>query len=188
MATAQNFRSAFNGFNREDVVRYLEYLNTKHTAQLNQLRSENQSLLEELNELRAAAEQSPSASECQEACAALEAERDAALADAAQLRAQLEQAAQNKQESLAAAELEAYRRAERAERAAKERAAQLYRQATGTLAEATTHVDAAAGQFRQIAERVNAQMQELQAVVDSSKTALADAAATLYAIRPEEAE
>ena len=37
MASAQNFRSAFNGFNREDVVHYIEYLNAKHTGALNQL-------------------------------------------------------------------------------------------------------------------------------------------------------
>jgi len=82
-------------------------------------------------------------------------------------------------------ELEAYRRAEKVERDAKERAAQMYRQATGTLAEATTHVDSAADQFRQIADRVNAQMLELQGAVDNSKNALKDAAAILYAIRPE---
>ena len=33
MAAPQNFRSAFNGFNREDVVHYLEYLNSKHQNQ-----------------------------------------------------------------------------------------------------------------------------------------------------------
>ena len=40
MATPQSFRSAFNGFNREDVVHYLEYLNTKHASQLDQLNNE----------------------------------------------------------------------------------------------------------------------------------------------------
>ena len=40
MAAPQNFRTAFNGFNREDVVRYIEFLNAKHTAELNQLNSE----------------------------------------------------------------------------------------------------------------------------------------------------
>lgn len=40
MAAQQNFRSAFNGFNRDDVVRYIEYLNAKHTAEINQLNSE----------------------------------------------------------------------------------------------------------------------------------------------------
>lgn len=40
MAAQQNFRTAFNGFNREDVVHYIEYLNSKHTAEVNQLKSE----------------------------------------------------------------------------------------------------------------------------------------------------
>lgn len=40
MAAQQNFRSAFNGFNREDVVHYIEYLNSRHTAEINQLKSE----------------------------------------------------------------------------------------------------------------------------------------------------
>ena len=44
MSVPQNFRSAFNGFNREDVVHYLEYINNKHTAQVNQLEEENAAL------------------------------------------------------------------------------------------------------------------------------------------------
>ena len=40
MATQQNFRTAFNGFNREDVVHYIEYLNSKHAAEISQLNSE----------------------------------------------------------------------------------------------------------------------------------------------------
>ena len=37
MAEKHNFRSAFNGFHREDVVRYIEHLNNGHTALVNQL-------------------------------------------------------------------------------------------------------------------------------------------------------
>ena len=48
MAAQQNFRSAFNGFNREDVVHYLEFINAKHTAQVNQLTAENEELREKL--------------------------------------------------------------------------------------------------------------------------------------------
>lgn len=40
MAEQQTFRSAFNGFNREDVVRYIEYLNAQHAAEINRLNSE----------------------------------------------------------------------------------------------------------------------------------------------------
>ena len=58
--------------------------------------------------------------------------------------------------------------------------------ATATLSEATTLVDTAAQQFGVIAEQVSEQIAQLQAAVDSSKSALQDAAATMYAIRPEE--
>ena len=40
MAQNMDFRNAFNGFNKEDVVRYLEYLQNKHTAQIAELRNE----------------------------------------------------------------------------------------------------------------------------------------------------
>ena len=57
MASAHNFRSAFNGFHREDVVHYIEYLNSKHANQVNQLESEKQTLAEELEVLLEKAEQ-----------------------------------------------------------------------------------------------------------------------------------
>ena len=44
MAQQQNFRSAFNGFNREDVVHYLEFINAKHNNQVNQLTAEAEEL------------------------------------------------------------------------------------------------------------------------------------------------
>lgn len=40
MAIVKNFRSALNGFNREDVVHYIEYLNAKHNSELQQLSAE----------------------------------------------------------------------------------------------------------------------------------------------------
>lgn len=49
MAQPQNFRSAFNGFNREDVVHYLEYLNAKHQNQINQLTAEAEELRSRLS-------------------------------------------------------------------------------------------------------------------------------------------
>ena len=185
---AHNFRGAFHGFNREDVVRYIEYTNNKHTDQLNQLRNENQALLNELETLRAAVgKQAELVAQLDAAKAQLEAvnaQREADQAELAQLREQAAGAAQ----ALAKEELEAYRRAEMAERAAKERAAQLYRQATGTLADAATHIDTAAGNFRQVAERMSDHMLELQAAVDASKNALLDASDILCAIRPQAIE
>ena len=53
MAAPQNFRTAFNGFHKEDVVRYLEYINSKHTNQVNQLTAEAEELRKQLEKLSA---------------------------------------------------------------------------------------------------------------------------------------
>ena len=49
MALQQDFRSAFNGFNREDVVHYIEQVNAKHNAEISRLNSDIQYLQEQLN-------------------------------------------------------------------------------------------------------------------------------------------
>ena len=40
MEQLTHFRTAFNGFNREDVVRYLEFINNKHAAEVARLNNE----------------------------------------------------------------------------------------------------------------------------------------------------
>ena len=182
MAEKNTFRSALHGFNREDVVHYIEYLNSKHTAQINQLESENAELRSQLEALQA--QPAPTAEEealpCSN-CAELQQQLDAALAEIEELK--------NVPEGdVTAQELEAYRRAEKAERAAKERSQQIYRQATATLAQATTQVDEAAGRVQELVDRVTGQITDLQAAVALSKSALLDAATTMYSIRPEDAE
>ena len=193
MATQMNFRSALNGFNREDVVRYIEFLNTKHASDLNQLNSELDYLRSRQNELPAPqpeqddviAQQAARIRELFDRCTALEQELEAAKTENAQLSGQLnvtkqQTVCQNRLEE----ELEAYRRAERAERFARERVENLYRQANGALADATVKVDDASQQVSQMAERVISQLTELQDAVSGSKQALRDAAATMYSIRP----
>lgn len=182
MAEKNTFRSALNGFNREDVVHYIEYLNSKHTAQINQLESENAELRSKLESIQAqpVAAENEDASPCPD-CAQLQQQLDAALAEIEELK--------NVPEGdVTAQELEAYRRAEKAERAAKERSSQIYRQATATLAQATAQVDDAAGKVQELVDRVTGQITDLQAAVALSKSALLDAATTMYSIRPEDAE
>ena len=48
MSAPQNFRAAFNGFNRDDVVNYISFMTSKHENQINQLRSEAEELRQEL--------------------------------------------------------------------------------------------------------------------------------------------
>lgn len=176
MASQQNFRSALNGFNRQDVVSYIELINNQHAAQVNQLKTELQTLQAELTRLRAAANNSDLQSrltQSEENCARLERE----LAEARQTPAA--------QPSIPAdSELEAYRRAERAERMANERVAQLYAQANGALADATVRADEAAASIAAAADQVTAQLTQLQDALAAGKASMQDAAATLYAIHP----
>ena len=171
MSQTHNFRSAIGGFNRQDVVRYIEYINGKHISLVNQLKSENQALKDELAALQA----HPAAED-----AALRSQLDAALARIAELEAQ--PSAPTEQE------LEAYRRAERMERIAKERADAVYHQVNATLAEASTQLSGAAGSYGQLVDSVVSQISQLQAAVESGKIALENAAAAMGAIRPEGSE
>ena len=177
--TEQTFRSALNGFNREDVVRYLEYINAQHTTELNQLRSELEYLRSKevpvFENTELIEQQAARIRELFDLCKAQE-------EIIAQLTKRLETvpAAGN-----AEAELEAYRRAERAERTAQERADQITSQVNAALADATVKVDEAAAMVSRMADHVSSQLAEFQSAVTSSKQALQDAAATLYAIRPE---
>ena len=187
MATQTNFRSAFNGFNREDVVHYIEFLNSKHAADLNQLNAELEYLRNKQPEQPApksddvVEQQAARIRELFDRCAALEQELEAAKAENVQLAALVHQdSVRSTQED----ELEAYRRAERTERYARERAESLFRQANGVLADATVKVDEAAQQLSQMTDHIVAQLSDLQNAVSSSKHALQDAAATLYSIRP----
>lgn len=215
MVAQQNFRSAFNGFNREDVVHYIEYLNSKHAAEITQLNSE----LEYLRTQLSASREIPSEAPVEEDSAALLEQQSARIrelfdscnekdsllesvlseADAlkaavtakdteiARLQAQLTDL-QQKPAVSSEAELEAYRRAERVERRAKERAELVYHQVNGTLADATVKVDDAAALIGNLTEQVLQQLNELQAAVTGSKSALKDAADSMYALRPESEE
>ena len=198
MATPQRFRSAFNGFNREDVVHYLEYINTKHNNQISQLSAENQ-------ELRTALEQRPEEdqtelveslqNQCTDLTEQLEAERNRCAELTARLEALQAQCDALSQQTppaepaevmsaLATEELEAYRRAERIEREARERAELVYFQANGVLKEASAKVDGISADITDMADQVMLQLTQLQIAVSSSKQALQDASSIMSSIRP----
>ena len=174
MTEFQTFRSAFNGFRREDVVRYIEYMNNKHTAQVEQLNTQLQTANAELAQLKTAPSRENELLEQINTLQARCEELEAALKSGTPLPLQPED------------ELEAYRRAERTERIARERSAQIYAQANAVLSEATLKVEDAAAQINDVIDQVTAQLQQTQESVTSTKSILQDAAATLYAIRPEE--
>ena len=164
MAAVQNFRSALGGFNRQDVVSYIEYINNKHNSELEQLRTQLQTAQEALDKTANDSE--------------LLAKLEAAEARCAELEAQL---AAGGQIIASDSELETYRRAERAERLARDRASQIYAQANAALADATVKVEAISDGMNALVEQFNTQLQD-------GKNQLQEAVASLYAIRPEDEE
>lgn len=188
---AQTFRSAFNGFNREDVIRHLEYVNTKHINELNQLKLENEALQAEISLLRSRPTADTADTAAEESMAAMEAENTALRQQIEALNALLaETEAQNAAAEEAPAptgdELELYRRAERVEREARERAAQVCHQTNGALADAAVKVDEAAAQIDEMADKVSGQLAELQALIAGSKQVLRDALSAISTVHPEE--
>ena len=196
MSAPQKFRSALNGFNREDVASYLEYLNSKHAAQVNQLTSEAEFLRAKLDAVQPADDQS-------ETIHALEAERDDLRAQLEELKAYcttLEQALDEARSTPSAVavpvstapctpaeELEIYRRAERTERMARERADLIYRQTNGVLNEASVRINEMADQVVPIADQILMQISQLQNAVNTTKQSLQDAVVIINTLRPDNA-
>ena len=184
MSAPQKFRSAFNGFNREDVASYLEYLNSKHSNQVNQLTAEVDLLRTRLEDAQ------PDQSET---VSVLEAERDELRSQLDTLREQFaalqercEALEQNAPTAITAQdELEVYRRAERTERMARERADMIYRQTNGILKEVSLRVNDMTEQIIPSAEQLLGQLNHLQAAVSSTKQSLQDASVILSTLRPD---
>ena len=166
MAPIQQFRSQLNGFNRQDVVAYIELMNNQHNAQLQQL--QNQLELAQQNQ----------------ADEDLLAKLDAALARCAELEAQVAQLQETG--GCSEQELEAYRRAEKAERQAQARAHQIYQQANAALADATAKAEVTAQRIGAIADEAVTQLKICQASVLETKADFEEAVAALYAVKPEE--
>ena len=213
MNEPQTFRSAFNGFHREDVVNHIAYMTTKHETLVKELRSENDTLRTELEDLRARLDEDTAT---QDRAAELEQALEGKDAELSALKEELETANQllNEQaEQLAALredleeareaaakpaaieksanhwdELRAYRRAETAERQAKERVNDLYTSANTALRGAGATLGDTNAAFEALAEKFRADLVELMNAIETGRTALTTAADTLDTLRPEETE
>lgn len=194
MSAPQKFRTALNGFNREDVAGYLEYINSRHNAQVSQLTSEAEFLRTKLENMGSGDDQ-------RAVISALEQERNdlQTLVEALQLRcAALEEELQAARSNAAAPaaipaamamtsaeELEIYRRAERTERMARERADLIYRQTNGVLSEASVRVSEMAEQVVPIADQILLQIGQLQNAVNTTRQSLQDAVIIMNTLRSD---
>lgn len=191
-----NFRSSLHGFNRQDVANYLEYLNNRHAAQVNQLNTDLEALRRQAEAPAEDPQRTALEARCRELEQQLEAarkERDEALAQRDAAEQKLASARQDREEALlrscgekleANRELEAYRRAERTERMARERAEQVYSETGTVLTQASNRIEAALRQMTGISQQVTGQLDTLQTAIASSRLALQDAAQTIDKLKP----
>ena len=162
MASVHNFRSALNGFNREDVVHYIEFINNRNKTQLEQMQ----------NQLRIAQSRE------QELLARV----DEAQARVRELEEKLKSVAAGEPGNATEEELEAYRRAERAERLAQERAQQILEQARDVVAGATANANKATTDIASLTDRMEALLAEYRLCVNAACDTFRDAAAALDSI------
>lgn len=182
----ENFRSALHGFNRTDVVQFIQAQTTEHEKALRLLREENARLQEALEAARAEAadataqlEALSAAQETQEA-APVPAPAETALNAPMPPAASVVAAAPSNFNEM---ELAAYRRAEMTERMARERAAasaermktvfaQADEKLTLTSRDFATLLDA----FRNDFDKVQQLLTTAQSIVDESSAGLKAAA------------
>ena len=188
MEQPNQFRSSFNGFNREDVVRYMEFINNKHSAQVAQLTNELEYLRGKQDTL-----DSNQVSELEKQLSAARAENEVLKHRIAALERSLEEANAALSQPVPAAapvtpsesELEAYRRAERVERVAKERARQLGQQASAALEQIQEQMEQVSQAISVTAGEMAQQLTQLQQAVADSRQALESASGMAQALNAE---
>ena len=208
MAEQQLFRTAFNGFNRDDVVQYIEELNARHAAEVNQLNADLQYLQEKLDALEAVCPENDAPmmgepmtdnsdlvegleaklAEAEEAAKTAKTQLDEQKAENLRLQVLLDAALARQNEAHNTAELDTYRRAERVERDARNRARMVSDKANAALSDATNKVDETAIQISELTDAAMQQLKQLQLAISGSKQVLRDTATVLYSIRPEDEE
>lgn len=208
MAEQQLFRTAFNGFNRDDVVQYIEELNARHAAEVNQLNADLQYLQDQLDALEASCPESDAPimvettnvdsglvndlqaklANAEAAAKTAKAQLDEQKAENLRLQVLLDAALARQNEANNNVELDTYRRAERVERDARNRAREVSDKANAALSNATNKVDETAIQISELTDAAMQQLKQLQLAISGSKQVLRDTATVLYSIRPEDEE
>jgi len=187
MSELLSFRSAFNGFNREDVVHYIEYLNANHASQIKQLQADltimqRESFLPEVDEDQEdrIAEMRNQFEQQEALLTALNTEKDELLARCSQLEAVLSVlTSENKALLDKAAQLETQLAAVTAE---KEAAIAAKPQFSAYVEEELAAYRRAERVERQANERANAIYRKLRVALQDTVTKTDDAVTNLDSI------
>ena len=213
------FRAALNGFNREDVVAYIEQLTQEHEAELSVLRERNNQLSHELD---AAHERLATLQDNEITQEEMDAARNRInellnenqqLEDrVAELEDRLANPAQNEAEApadvteqdltapipeigdvlpadiapsndYAEMELAAYRRAELAERVARDRASDIYREISSVFQHANTRLGAGKADLVEMTKAVKSDVNQLMHVLEGIRSVYNEAEVSFKAVR-----
>ncbi len=215
MADNQDFRPAFNGFNREDVVNYIAQTTNQNDTivsrlkeQLERVKQERDALQVERDVLRAERDElrgrsdttAAAQAECklwQEKFQAMQQENESLQQlleeqehSLSQLRQRLEtitpeQVLNEDRAARRKEELEAYRRAENAERRALSRVNLMYDRASGVLSDVDTLMNENARRIGDLAKQLGEDLAQLQAAISDSENTMATASNMIREVRPE---
>ena len=179
----RNFRAALNGFNRTDVVAYIEECAINHEKALRQLRDENARLRADLEALQArqeaAQETVPEPVEAQE-----EAPQAEELEVPTQPEPEPEVVPIAPPASSSAEELAAYRRAEAVERAARNRAAALCRQVNAIMDSTSRQLEGSRGDVDTVMSDLNICLRQLNDTFAQLRIIFDDAVQALTTMEP----
>ena len=174
------FRAALHGYNREDVVNYIDRMSREHEDLVRRLEERNEAYraeLERANEALAAAEQNDELEKALSDAQALAADlraRNGELEDRVrELEEALEQARSAPEtetiptKDYTELELAAYRRAELAERLARERSDDIYRQIQSVFEQANAKLAAGRADLENLSRTLTSDVNEMLTLLTS---------------------
>lgn len=160
--SAYRFRTALQGFNRLDVIQFVERMTTRHETQLRQLQDENRRLQQDLDALRdqlAQAQAQPPAPQ--------------PISPAPELLVR---------------ELAAYRRAESAERVARERAEALLHDIDNAIRTGSSQLNESDALLDRTSTRLNDDITAMQQAVAAARSSLESVRCQMQTLNVEPTE
>lgn len=214
--TGNRFRNALHGFNRDDVVSYIENTAKQHEEELNQLREQNIRLHRQLDEANDTIARLQENEHVQQELETANLRVSELLQDNQELNERIreledavnsvsavseppEVVTQDLTEPIPAIsevlpvevapskdytelELAAYRRAELAERVARERAADVYREVSAVFQHANSKMDGGRQDLEQMARTIQADVNQLMNVLSGIRSAYDEAEVSFNAV------
>lgn len=215
---SNRFRAALHGYNRDDVIAYIERTTKEHEAAIRSLQTQNEQLSKRLAESKSALEEARLNNIAPAEYEAAKSRVTQLLTENQQLKDRIAEMEDNLSIASQSAfvepektmqdltapipavetvlpgagssgrdyqelELAAYRRAELAERIARERAADVYREVSSVFSQADTKLDSGAMDLEQMTQTIQGNVNQLLKVLESIRGAFKETDISFNALR-----